>query len=455
VVSTTLTLLIVLATLTFGAVYPWSYLPLFGSAACFGLVGMFDRREFPSGLRPLSIGLLLLFVAVGAQLVPLPSATLQALSPHASDLLHQYSFAFASGADRHSISINAHATRNALIGLGGLAAYLIGLPGLLSRRDLRTLPWNLILFAALLALIGIYGREHNNGLVYGFWQPREGTNANGFGPFVNRNHFAGWMLMATCLTLGVLCGRIERARGSAKPDLRSRLVWLSTAEANRITLIAAGAMTMAVSLVWTMSRSGIISLACAVGCFLWLVARRRGLGGRHRAVIIALLGTLLLVGLNWRGTARIAAWFGDTKDLVDRTAAWRDGWQVVRDFPIVGTGINTYADAMIFYQKHVLEFWMTRAHNDYLQLLAEGGFLVFVPATIVVVLLAVAVCRRVREASGDSYDYWVRAGAGVGLIAIGIQETVEFSLQIPANAFLFATLAAIAISPYSARKVTE
>jgi O-antigen ligase len=230
---------------------------------------------------------------------------------------------------------------------------------------------------------------------------------------------------------------------------------VSTAEANRITLIAAGAMTMAVSLVWTMSRSGIISLACAIGCFLWLVARRRGLGGWHRAVTIALLGLLLLVGLNWRGIDRIAAWFGDTKDLVDRTAAWRDGWQVVRDFPIVGTGINTYADAMLFYQKHVLEFWMTRAHNDYLQLLAEGGLLVFVPATIVVVLLAVAVCRRVRESRGDSYDYWIRAGAGVGLLAIGIQETVEFSLQIPANAFLFATLAAIAISPYSARKVVE
>jgi O-antigen ligase len=230
---------------------------------------------------------------------------------------------------------------------------------------------------------------------------------------------------------------------------------LSSAEANRVTLIAAGAMIMTVSLIWTMSRSGIISLACAVGCFLWLVARRRTLGGRHRAVIIALLGTLLLAALNWRGLDRIAAWFGDTKDLVDRTAAWRDGWQVVRDFPMAGTGINTYADAMIFYQKHVLEFWMSRAHNDYLQLLAEGGLLVVIPATIVVVLLAVAVGRRVREARGDSYDYWVRAGAGVGLIAIGIQETVEFSLQIPANALLFATLAAVAISPYSARKIVE
>ena len=457
-VSATITLLIVLATLAFGAVYPWSYLPLFGAAACIGLVGligMLRRRAFPPGLLPLSIGLLLLLVSVGVQLVPLSRATLQTLSPHTSDLLSQYSFAFAGGAGRHPLSINAQATRLALIGLCSLVIYAIGLPGLLSRHDLRTLPQNLILFAVLLALIGIYGREHNNGLVYGFWQPREGTNANGFGPFVNRNHFAGWMLMATCLTLGVLCGWIERARGSAKPDLRSRLVWLSSAEANRVTLIAAGAMTMAVSLIWTMSRSGIISLACAVGCFLWLVARRRSLGGRHRAVIIALLGTLLLVALNWRGIDRIAAWFGDTRDLVDRTAAWRDGWQVVRDFPVTGTGINTYSDAMFFYQKHVVEFWMTRAHNDYLQLLAEGGLLVIVPAAIVIVLLAVAVRQRVREARGDSYDYWIRAGAGVGLVAIGIQETVEFSLQIPANAFLFATLAAVAISSYSPRKAVE
>jgi hypothetical protein len=35
----------------------------------------------------------------------------------------------------------------------------------------------------------------------------------------------------------------------------------------------------------------------------------------------------------------------------------------------------------------------------------------------------------------------------VGLVAIGIQETVDFSLRIPANAFLFATLAAVAIAP--------
>ena len=204
---------------------------------------------------------------------------------------------------------------------------------------------------------------------------------------------------------------------------------------------------MAISLVWTMSRSGIVSFACAVGCFAWLMARRRDVGPGARTIFAAALGGLLLASLSWRGVDQLLQWFADTGDLESRVAAWRDGWQVVRAFPIVGTGINTYPDSMIFYQRHVLEVWMTHAHNDYLQFLAEGGLLVSLPATVAVVLLAITIKRSVNEARNDGYDYWVRVGAGVGLVAIGIQETVEFSLHIPANALLFATLAAVAISP--------
>jgi hypothetical protein len=39
----------------------------------------------------------------------------------------------------------------------------------------------------------------------------------------------------------------------------------------------------------------------------------------------------------------------------------------------------------------------------------------------------------------------VRAGATVGLVAIAVQELVDFSLQIPGNAVLFVVLAAIAL----------
>ena len=42
------------------------------------------------------------------------------------------------------------------------------------------------------------------------------------------------------------------------------------------------------------------------------------------------------------------AWFQDERDLLGRLDAWRDGWDVVRDFPLFGTGLNTYPDAMLF-----------------------------------------------------------------------------------------------------------
>lgn len=53
--------------------------------------------------------------------------------------------------------------------------------------------------------------------------------------------------------------------------------------------------------------------------------------------------------------------------------------------------------------------------------------------------------RRFSEANDEETTYWIRAGAVTGLVAIGLQEVGEFSLQMPGNALLFTVLAAIAI----------
>jgi hypothetical protein len=451
--SVLVSVLLVLATLSFGAVYPWGYLPLFAAAACTGLAGLIRARGIPAGTRGVSVGLLLLTFAIAAQLVPVPRGVLDTLSPHAADLLSRYSLTFAAGDGPHPLSIRAGAAILALFGLTGLGTYLVGLPNLLSRRDLRVLPRNLILFAVLLGLIGAYFRQHNNGLVYGFWRPQQSLIADAFGPFVNRNHFAGWMLMTVCLACGVLCGLMERALESVKPGLRNRILWFSTFQANRIVLVAAGLLAMGLSLIWTLSRSGIVSLVCAVACFVWLAARRSQFGRARRVAVMTMLSVVLLAGVGWRGVDQLVRWFADTRDVQSRLAAWGDGWQVVQDFPIAGTGMNTYPDAMLFYQRHVLDVWMTHAHNDYLQVLAEGGLLVAVPAVIAVALLVIAIRRSLNAARDDGYEYWVRAGASVGLAAIAIQEIVEFSLHIPANAFLFATLAAVALTPIQNPKI--
>jgi hypothetical protein len=55
--------------------------------------------------------------------------------------------------------------------------------------------------------------------------------------------------------------------------------------------------------------------------------------------------------------------------------------------------------------------------------------------------------QNLRAARPESRGYWIRTGAAIGMAAVAVQEAVEFSLQIPVNALLFATLAAVALAP--------
>ena len=66
-----------------------------------------------------------------------------------------------------------------------------------------------------------------------------------------------------------------------------------------------------------------------------------------------------------------------------------------------------------------------------------------IPIAISIVAFARALRQRVREDVGSIW--WIRMGAITGLIAIALQSTVEFSLQMPGNAALFAVIAGLAI----------
>jgi hypothetical protein len=70
--------------------------------------------------------------------------------------------------------------------------------------------------------------------------------------------------------------------------------------------------------------------------------------------------------------------------------------------------------------------------------------LLIVPAVLCVAALGAAVWKRFKEETSSS-SYWIRIGAVTGLAAIALQETVEFSLQMPGNAALFAVLCGIAL----------
>jgi putative inorganic carbon (HCO3(-)) transporter len=441
----------------FGSVYPWAYRPLAASVVIVALASLLAPAAPPASLQRLpalhlgrlAAGLALVAGVVAVQLVPVPLAWLRIVSSHAVEVVRVYDMTLSAHPDRHALSIAPRLTATGLALFGSFALLVVGSARLITIRGPRGLAHAIAIIGALLALTGIIQKAHFTGKIYGFWTPQMGGDP--FGPFVNKNHFAGWMLMALPVSLGLLCGAIAKGRVRVKPTFRDRMLWLSSPDASRLVLLGGGAAVMALSLVLTMSRSGISAMMLALAATGVVALRRQGTT-RRRTIVTSYLVLLVVMVTAWVGVDTIVGRFAsaDWSEFNNRRGAWADAADIFTRFPLVGTGLNTYGVATLFYQQHDLAQHYAQAHNDYLQLAAEGGLLLLLPAAACLVAFMAAVRQRFKEDRGTS-GYWIRVGAVTGLAAMALQETVDFSLQMPGNAVLFAVLCGIALHGSPAR----
>lgn len=425
----------------FGSNYPWAYRPLLAASALLGLWGLvLGRGRIPWALAAALAGV---GIAASLQLVPLPPDLVGRVAPASVALHRQHDLVAAVDPSRPiALSIDPARTRLGLAFLGAFSLLLIGGARMLTRESARTVAGGIALLGALLAMVGVvqYGTFATR--IYGFWELSQGGEL--FGPFVNSNHFAGWMVMGLPVTIGLFAAVVSRGMRGVKPSWRDRLVWFSSPEASRAVLLGFAILAMALSIVLTMSRSGMISLVVALLLATMAVVRR--MPGTPRRMIVSgyLVGVAVVVAV-WVGVDRIAAKFTapEVQTLNGRFPAWADTLRVASDFWLTGTGLNTYGVSMLYYQTALPGTHLREAHNDYLQLAAEGGLLLGVPIVVAIVVFALAVRRRLRDDTGSIW--WVRMGAATGLVAIAVQSIAEFSLQMPGNAALFAVVAAVAL----------
>ena len=450
--SSVLTISIVLTlawgAFSFGAIYPWAYWPLLGACVVLGTVGFVvggaqRRREIPATLL---VGLTLVMLAGSLQLVPLPHSMLIRMSPAADAVLQRHDLIYASDPSRpHPLSIEPEGSRLLLAFVFGFSIFFVGIAAALPTLTWQTLARGLVVLGAALALLGIVQKATYTQEIYGYWSSNHGGEP--FGPFLNKNHFAGWMLMNLPVATGYFYALTASNRHQSTWNWRRRLLWLSSNEAHEILLVGAAILLMAFALVMTLSRSGI-------GIFLVVLAMTGSLIRRNRParwerrLAIASLSALAVVAVTWVGIDAVAARFLELpgSDLGGRVGIWRDTLRIVKDFPLTGSGLNTYATAIPFYQTFDLSTYFPWAHNDYLQLVAEGGLLVGIPFAILAALFVRQICRRLRE-NTDTISWGIRVGAVTGLGAIAIQELVDFSLQHPGHAALFSVLCAVAVAP--------
>lgn len=438
-----------------GSEYAWAYAPLLVFSVAVALLGFTGTAGSPPAHRGLVVALGLVVAAVLLQLVPLPARLVAAVSPARESVNYQQLFATATFREVDAVApaspdaprpLSIEPSRSWL-GLAFVAAFALLLVG--SVRGLGItgasgLARGIVVLGAVAAFLEIFQRASVSSVIYGLVIPRQLGHYSA--PFVNRNHTAGWLLMALSLSLGHLAGCVARGMPKDMPAWRDRILWLSTSAASETVLTAFAIAVMAIAIVLTQSRSGALCLVLVTLLFGWWGVQRQASGSR-RVLVLTHLVFVLAAAAVMGGVDAVARRFSEApwRTFGGRIGVWNDAIRIIQDFPLTGTGLNTFGIAMLHYQTASPESHLVEAHNDYLQLASEGGWLLGLPLLILLGMFVTEVRRRFRAGAHDARAYWLRAGAVIALCAIAFQSAFDFTLQMPGAAAMFVVTAAVAI----------
>jgi O-antigen ligase len=420
-------LAIILSALAYGTVHYWALAIFFIGAVSILVLWLIDSwslGSFRISRNVLQLPLLGMFLLGVFQLLPLR---------HPEDV-GTHSIPLVS-----SLSFDPYSTRFILVQTAALLIYLAAVLVFTDTpKRLRLLVRTITVFGFFLAIFGLTQSFTSPDKVY--WI-RDMPQSQAFGPFINRHHFAGYMELALALPLAlVFTGSIER-------------------EKKFIYLFAAG--LMAVALIMTNSRGGLISLCAEL---LFLVATM-GLRRRHKhqkreseehkpriksaamkaglalALVVALFGGVVLLG-GEEALTRMVGSVNTDDPTTGRAHFWSVTVDIIKHHPWVGTGLGAFGVVYTGYDSRNGMYRLEQAHNDYLQVLSDGGIL----GAVLGLFFVVSLFRMgfARRESRDDFRRGVATGALAGCFAVLVHSFFDFTLHTPANALLFLVLAALA-----------
>jgi O-antigen ligase len=408
------------------------------SAVLFAAYRPWPRRT-PAGAWSAEAWLALMLLLAALQLIPLPATLADVISPHARAVWTRLVLQVPSDLP---LSVDLGAGFWALMVIASTMATYACARHLFARGGVRRVTRSIASIGFVLSLLALAQEATGNGKMYWRWAPLQ-EGAPPFGPFVNRNDFGTWAVLAIPPVLGYLAAHVIAHRHEFPPNTPWQTRLRIMADGRAIWLFAT-AVAMVVALVVSLSRSAMFGLGVAcVGAALFRPPA--GTRGRFRPLWIA--GALVLVAaavfMNVSPRAIAGRIAQAPVSAAGRWVIWRETMPIVRDFWLTGTGAGTYETVMLVYQRTMAGVRFNTAHNHYLQFLAEGGLMLTVPF----VLALRALWRDAREmlARDDSAIYFLRAGAVCGLAGAAAQSLWDTGLTTPANAYLAAILVAVVV----------
>lgn len=394
------------------------------------------------GLLPL----LLLLLWLLAQSLPLPPALARTLSPQTA-AVWQPVLDLLPPDTRVPLSLNPQATLTEGLRLGSyVLAYILAVQLLCSGRRLAVFLSSVAGLTLCIAIATMLQRAFAPESL--FWLRPVRSGLGSFGPWVYRNHYAGFIVM-TCPLLLAACLLRWPERDSEEETLRQRLLRLFSGSSLHL-LFGFGAMAAIASVFLSQSRGGILSLTVSLLVFVLLLAWRM----HERWLILPLLAVLLAgVWFNWDGLLLRFQYAVDPSGGLrdDRLLIWKDTFRIIADFPLTGTGFSSFAAVFPGYKTLADELFYDHAHNDFLELLADGG-------AIGLLLAACFVGTALRNGwrqiflRHDRLAALTAIGAFSGLAGLLFFSLTDFNLHNWANGLYFFFLCALLAAAGRARQ---
>ncbi|MGC3957845.1 MAG: O-antigen ligase family protein [Verrucomicrobiota bacterium] len=287
--------------------------------------------------------------------------------------------------------------------------------------------------ATLLSFYAVFQFATKSDLV---WNVHSGYVGRGSGTYICPNHLAGFLEML--VPLAVAYAFVGRGKALTK------------------IFIAYATLCMIAGIAATASRGSWVAVSLAlIGLALLLLSHR---SFRWPAIaLLALLvlgGTLASVKTDYFKQRFNRAFVAGRVDLDTRMVLWDSAMRMWQDHVWVGVGPGHYDLRFKTYRPTSVQLQPDRAHNEYLNTLADWGSIGMGIITIALILLTVGVMKVWRHVQRDggafssntSDKFAFVLGAALGLFAMALHSVVDFNLQIPANAIVAVTLMALLTS---------
>ena len=315
-----------------------------------------------------------------------------------------------------------------------ITAFYITISSIQTRKQQRILIYTIISTAVLLSLIAILKRFGQNPLP--FWTYPEYASSIA-GPYVNRNHLAGFLDMAIPLSIILFITRQRTLE--VKIGLIILVLFLLTTQA--FTLSRGG---------WTSTIAAILFIAAI------LLAQKNHV---HKKAILTITTITVIISLFILSSLPVVQRIttltqqDPIDNLSDRIRIWKGVVNQIKDNPFIGTGPNSFNVAYSAWQLPGDTYLPRYAHNDYLHFIFETGILLILILIFTLFSFFKSGFQNLKTQSRQKKGFTL--GTMAGILAILIHSFFDFNLNIPANAFLFTIIAAIATQNHQLYLPTE